>query len=54
MRRSPWLGLLPMYVGWVGVALATTIAWSLDRSILGTAARGVCGWLYVIYYAATR
>jgi hypothetical protein len=53
-RRSPWLGLLPIYLGYIGVALATTISWSVDQSILRTIVRGVCGWFYVIYYAATR
>ena len=37
-----------------GSALAITISWSLWHSIVWAIGHGVCSWLYVIYYAATR
>jgi hypothetical protein len=34
-----------------GSALAITISWSANRSILWALIHGVLSWLYVIYYA---
>ena len=36
-----------------GSALAITISWSANHSILWAMLHGVLGWVYVIYYAAT-
>lgn len=35
----------------MGCALAMIISWSLNHSILWAIWHGICGWLYVIYYA---
>jgi len=37
-----------------GSALAITISWSQWHSIVWAILHGIAGWLYVIYYAATR
>jgi hypothetical protein len=37
-----------------GTALAITISWSQWHSILWAILHGICSWLYVIYFAATR
>jgi hypothetical protein len=37
-----------------GSALAITISWSVNHSILWAIIHGVFSWLYVIYYAVTR
>ena len=34
-----------------GTVLAITISWSLNRSLFWAIFHGICGWLYVIYYA---
>lgn len=34
-----------------GSALAITISWSANQSILWAIVHGVCSWLYVVYYA---
>lgn len=34
-----------------GTALAITISWSMNHSILWAILHGVLGWLYVVYYA---
>jgi hypothetical protein len=34
-----------------GTALAISISWSINKSILWAIAHGVLSWLYVIYYA---
>ncbi|MEZ4853238.1 hypothetical protein [Flavobacterium sp.] len=34
-----------------GSVLAITISWSLNKSIFWAIFHGLCGWLYVIYYA---
>ena len=34
-----------------GVALAITISWSANKSILWSIVHGVLSWFYVIYYA---
>lgn len=34
-----------------GVALAITISWSVNKSILWAIIHGVFSWFYVIYYA---
>ena len=34
-----------------GSALAITISWSANHSILWAIVHGVLGWIYVIYYA---
>ena len=35
----------------IGSALAITISWSLNHSILWATLHGLFGWFYVIYYA---
>jgi hypothetical protein len=35
----------------LGSVLAITISWSLNKSIFWAIFHGICGWLYVIYYA---
>ena len=37
-----------------GTALAITISWSTNHSILWAIIHGVLSWIYVIYYAATH
>ena len=37
-----------------GSALAMTISWSKNQSILWAIFHGVLSWIYVIYYALTR
>ena len=37
-----------------GSALAITISWSANHSILWAIIHGVLSWFYVIYYALTR
>lgn len=37
-----------------GSALAITISWSVNHSILWAILHGMFSWLYVIYYALTR
>jgi hypothetical protein len=34
-----------------GTALAITISWSMNKSILWAIVHGLLSWLYVIYYA---
>ncbi len=34
-----------------GTILATTISWSLNKSLFWAIIHGFCGWLYIIYYA---
>lgn len=38
----------------LGSALAITISWSVNHSILWAIIHGVFSWLYVIYYALKR
>ncbi len=38
----------------MGSALAITISWSVNHSILWAILHGFFSWLYVIYYAVTR
>jgi hypothetical protein len=33
-----------------GSAIAITISWSLNHSILWAILHGICSWLYVVYY----
>ena len=35
----------------LGSAIAVTISWSLNHSILWTIVHGLLNWIYVIYYA---
>lgn len=35
----------------MGSALAITISWSANKSILWAILHGVLGWVYVVYYA---
>ena len=37
-----------------GSALAITISWSVNKSILWAIIHGVFSWFYVIYYAVTH
>ena len=38
----------------LGTAIAVTISWSVNKSIIWAVIHGVLSWLYVIYYALTR
>jgi hypothetical protein len=38
----------------LGTAIAVTISWSVNQSILWAIVHGILSWLYVIYYALTR
>ena len=35
----------------IGVSLAVSISWSVNRSIMWAALHGSCSWAYVTYYA---
>lgn len=35
----------------LGTVIAVTISWSLNKSIFWAIFHGICGWLYIIYYA---
>ncbi len=35
----------------VGVVLAIILSWTTNHSILWAILHGLCGWLYVIYWA---
>lgn len=37
-----------------GSALAITISWSVNHSILWAIIQGFFGWFYVVYFALTR
>jgi len=37
-----------------GSALAITISWSVNKSILWAIIHGILSWVYVIFYAITR
>jgi len=37
-----------------GSALAITISWSVNQSILWAILHGLLSWIYVIYFALTR
>ena len=37
-----------------GSALAITISWSLNKSLLWAIVHGILSWFYVIYYAIVR
>jgi len=37
-----------------GTALAITISWSQNHSILWAILHGIFSWFYVVYYALTR
>lgn len=37
-----------------GATIAIAISWSINKSILWAVLHGLCGWLYVIYYAVVR
>jgi hypothetical protein len=43
-------GVAKMGVGF-GTALAITISWSANKSILWAIFHGILSWLYVVYYA---
>ena len=34
-----------------GSALAITISWSMNKSLLWAIVHGLCTWFYVVYYA---
>jgi hypothetical protein len=38
----------------LGTAIAVTISWSVNKSILWAIIHGIFSWLYVIYFALTR
>jgi hypothetical protein len=37
-----------------GSALAITISWSVNKSLLWAIIHGALSWIYVVYYALTR
>lgn len=37
-----------------GAALAITISWSINKSVLWAIVHGIFSWLYVIYYVIVR
>ncbi len=37
-----------------GSALAITISWSVNQSVLWAILHGILSWIYVIYYLITR
>ncbi|MCG6989916.1 MAG: hypothetical protein LJF06_17285 [Gemmatimonadetes bacterium] len=47
--RSRTKGAAKVGVGF-GTALAITISWTANKSILWVIVHGILGWLYVIYY----
>ena len=34
----------------LGSAIAVTISWSLNKSVLWVIIHGILGWVYVVYY----
>lgn len=38
----------------LGAALAVSVSWSINKSILWAIAHGFFSWFYVIYYAIVR
>lgn len=38
----------------LGSAIAITISWSINKSILWAVLHGICSWFYIIYYAIVR
>lgn len=42
------------FSGWFGSALAMTISWSANHSIMWAIIHGVFSWFYVLYYAMTQ
>ncbi len=34
----------------LGGAIAVTVSWSLNHSVLWCVLHGICGWFYLIYY----
>ena len=50
MYRYSSFGVAKIGVGF-GTALAITISWSANKSILWAIVHGIFSWFYVIYYA---
>ena len=48
-KRSRTKGAAKVGVGF-GTALAITISWTANKSILWVIVHGILGWIYVIYY----
>ena len=48
--QSQVTGFTKIGIGF-GTALAISISWSINKSILWAIAHGVLSWIYVIYYA---
>ena len=38
----------------IGTAIAVTISWSINHSVVWAALHGLLSWIYVLYYAITR
>lgn len=38
----------------LGSVIAVVTSWSRNRSILWAIFHGICGWLYVVYFALSR
>ena len=36
----------------LGAAIGVAISWSIHHSIMWAFVHGLCGWLYVLYFAA--
>jgi hypothetical protein len=50
LQASPAANAAKVGIGF-GTALAITISWSANKSILWAIVHGVLSWIYVIYYA---
>ena len=53
LRRHPSAFLLIVQLAGIGfgTALAITISWSANKSLLWAVIHGVLSWVYVVYYA---
>jgi hypothetical protein len=49
-RAAPAANAVKVGVGF-GTALAITISWSVNKSIVWAIVHGVLSWIYVVYYA---
>jgi hypothetical protein len=52
LSTSPATGAAKAGIGF-GTALAITISWSVNKSIVWAIIHGLLSWLYVIYYAVS-
>jgi len=38
----------------MGCALAMTLSWSINKSVLWCILHGVCSWFYVLYFSCVK